>query len=85
MLMFNPACLGNIVIEWMLWELDDESQCTFQISKAKGVFFIINTLTTHSLLSVGSGKSFAFSTLQLSNITNALLPPNATNGAQPLD
>ena len=34
---------------------------------------------------VGNCESFGFSTLQLSNITIAFLPPNFTNVVQPKD
>ena len=49
------------------------------------VLLIMNNYATHSLKHVGRGESFGFSTLQLSNIIIAFLPPNVTSVVQPLD
>ena len=43
-------------------ELDDEPQCTFQISKVEGTTNYGQS-TTHSLKHVGRGESFGFATL----------------------
>ena len=48
----------------------------FKSQKRKMLFFMDNC-ATHSLKHVGSGESFGFSTLQLSNIIIVVfLPPN---------
>ena len=49
------------------------------------VLLIMDNCATHSLKHVGRSESFGFPTLQLSNITIAFLPPNATSGIQPYD
>ena len=42
-----------------IWELDDEPQCTLQLSKKK-VFLIKDNYATHSLKNIDRGESFGF-------------------------
>ena len=66
-----------------VWELDDEPQCTLQISKVEGMS-IMGNYATHSLKHVGRSESFGFSSLSLSNVIISFLPPNVKNVVQPL-
>ena len=45
----------------------------------------MDNYATHSLVHVGRGEAFGFSTLQLCNIIVAFLPPNVTSVEQPFD
>ena len=65
-----------------IWELDDEPQCTFQISKAKHTFNYGQIC--YSLPLVGVNHLF-FQPLQPSNIILTFFPPNVTSVIQPLD
>ena len=46
--------------------------------KSKNVLLIMGNFATHSLKHVGKGESFSLSTLQLTNICIAFIPPNFT-------
>ena len=59
-----------------IWELDDDPQCKLKSLKWK-VLSIMENYATNSLNYVGRCELIDFSTLQLSNITIAFLPPNA--------
>jgi hypothetical protein len=49
------------------------------------VLFIMDNSSTHAFKHVGKNESFGFSTLQLSNIAIAFLPPNVISVVQPFD
>ena len=66
------------------WKLDDEPQCTFQISIVEGTFNY-GHFATHSLEHFAKGESYGLSTLQLSNIIIGFLPPNVMSVVQPLE
>ena len=70
MVVRKPNSVEDVICNW---DLDDEPQSTFQISKAKGT-------SKHSLKHVGRGKSFAFSMLPI-----AFLPPDVASVVQPFN
>ena len=61
---------SNVFKSWMI-SLDVH----FKSQKQK-VLLIMDNFVAHSLEHIGRHESFGFSTLKLSNITIALLPPN---------
>ena len=54
-------------------------------SQKRKVLVITDNYATHSLMYVGRGESFGYSTLRFDNITMAFLRPNVTSVVQPLD
>ena len=49
------------------------------------MILILNNASSHVVSTAKVGKSRGFSTLELSNMTLAFLPPNVTSVVQPLD
>lgn len=71
------ASITSTVFESWIVSLNAHSQ-----PQKQKVFLIMENYVTHFLKHVGRG---GFSTLQLSKITSAFLPPNVTSMVQPLD
>ena len=95
----HPRCFGRwLPTEYVWWFSNRTTWMTSNVfeswmmslhvhfkSQKRKVLLNMDNFATHFLKHVDKGESFGFSTLLLSNMTIAWLPPNITSAEQPLD
>jgi hypothetical protein len=70
---------GDIFEAW-IWQLNNQFKCENQ-----KMIMILDNASSHVVSYTKVGKSYGFSTLELSNMTLVFLLPNAISIVQPLN